>query len=147
MSAYDPKRTLGAIGQSLLAFSQGLICVLRAAPPKSGHAVIQADRPVASRRYQAMLLVRLPFEGARGFPWIVELIGLAKAADAADRRHALLPGEKAAIRAAVTAIDGAPPSIIDGQRGCGRLRQHRWHHYERRYSSKTHPRALLLLLN
>jgi hypothetical protein len=71
------------------------------------------------------------------------LIDRAKSADAADRRHALLPGEKAAIRAAQTVIDGAPSSIIAGQSGGGRLRQHYWHHNERRHNlgHKAHLQA------
>jgi hypothetical protein len=69
------------------------------------------------------------------------LIDRAKSTDAADRRRALLPGEKAAIRAAQTVIDGAPSSIIAGQSGGWRLRQDCRHHDERRYnlSSETHP--------
>jgi hypothetical protein len=78
------------------------------------------------------------------------LIGLAEAADAGDRRHALLPGEKAAIRAATptAAIDGAPSSIIDGQGAGGRLRQHRrrQHQRQKQDGSGTHRNSPLMVL-
>ena len=52
------------------------------------------DSPVA-RCCRACASLRA--EGARGFPWIVELIGLAKAADAAHVCPALFDGEESAI--------------------------------------------------
>jgi hypothetical protein len=79
---------------------------------------------------------------------IVKLIRHAKSTDAAHGCPALLNGEEAAIGATAsgTRILGAPSSIIAGQSAGGRLRQRRRHNDERRYSSVTHPRALLLLL-
>jgi len=78
------------------------------------------------------------------------LIDRAKSTDAAHGCPALLNGEEAAIGATATPtrILGAPSRIITGQSGGGRLRQHRWHHDERRKNldSETHPQALLLLL-
>src|SRR5262249_43054856 len=57
-------------------------------------------------------------------PRIVELIALTKAADAAHRRHALVPGAEAAIRstARAAAVDGAPRIRIVGQGAGGCLR-------------------------
>ena len=50
------------------------------------------------RGYHAMLLVRLPVRGcAEGFPGIVELIGLAKAANTAHRCPALFDSEKSTV--------------------------------------------------
>jgi hypothetical protein len=64
------------------------------------------------------------------------LISHATSTDAAHGCPALLNGEEAAIgatdTAAPTRILGAPSSIIAGQSGGGCLRQHRWHHDERR---------------
>lgn len=76
-------------------------------------------------------LARLPLAGPSGrAPWIVELIGFAETADTADRVHALLPGEEAAVGSAtaLAAVNRAPPVRVVGPFvSMGRRqRQRRW---------------------
>src|SRR5262249_29714875 len=83
-------------------------------------------------------------------PRIVELIALTKAADAAHRRHALVPGAEAAIRgtARAAAVDGAPRIRIVGQGTGGGLRQHRRRQSERREHdrSNAHRKSPFMIL-
>ena len=78
---------------------------------------------------------------------IVKLIRYAKSTDAAHGCSALLNGEEAAIGAARTRrILGTPSSIIAGQSGGGCLRQHRWHHNERRRHLQSASASLLVVI-
>jgi hypothetical protein len=98
--------------------------------------VIHNDRALARRpklaRWRSVTMPRAA--AARRPTRIVKLIDHAKSTDAAHGCSALLNGEEAAIGGTATAtrILGAPSSIIAGQSGGGCLRQHRWHHDERR---------------
>ena len=60
---------------------------------RSSISGLEDHSPVARCRACATLRA----EGARGFPWIVELIGFAKAADTVHRCPALLDGEESAV--------------------------------------------------
>ena len=76
-----------------------------------------------------MQLVRhLPLARARGCrARVVELVSLAKSADAADGCHALVPGREAAVRCAATkpaAVYGTPGVGIIGKGAGRRLCQH-----------------------
>src|SRR5262245_62072142 len=65
---------------------------------------------------------------------VVELVALAKSADAADGCHALVPGREAAIRCAAAksaAVDGTPGIGIVGNGAGWRLRQSRRRQRER----------------
>jgi hypothetical protein len=80
---------------------------------------------------------------------IVKLIRHTKSTDAAHRCPTLLNGEEAAICGApsLTRIFSAPTSIVAGQSGGGRLRQHYRQHNEGRYfSCEVHCKASELLL-
>src|SRR5262245_64406688 len=83
-----------------------------------------------------MQLVRhLSLARARGCrARVVELVALAKSADAADGCHALVPGREAAVRCAAAksaAIDGTPGIGIVGKGAGWRLRQSRRRQRER----------------
>ena len=81
-----------------------------------------AQLRTSAKSSQCRLVHHLALACAPGrSPRIVELIALTKAADAAHRRHALVPGAEAAIRgtARAAAVDGAPRIRIVGREPAG----------------------------